>query len=476
MTRYENYIMEDSPFLLYEKLTKGSKTKISNTNIKLLTLTNRKDDESNKDNLFRTAQRIADICKVSGIEQYTVFAESAYILREGERITIHNFDDPKGFDIDKDDTVAIIRGSIGRYLTSLNLVSQLERIGIFCVNTRETIEVCSDKYRTMLKIVDSGLPSPKTALVQSMDTLKYALEVVDNKFPLIVKTLKGSKGVGVFFVESLRSLNSILQTIWKINEDEELLLQQYIDIPYDLRVHILGDKVIASMKRFIIEDDFRSNFSLGGKVEPTTISKEEEEICVLAAKAVGATWAAVDLVKDKKGNPYIIEVNSSPGTEGIEKAIKKDLVGMVIDYVTKEENWVKVSKECGFLEYIEIDGIGKFKAKFDTGNGSLCVLHSDKYEIDEKKQSVTWYQGENKYTHGYKTIKEVRVGGLRDYVEKRPVIELDIIFDGVIHKAVDITLDDRNDRTPVLINRRFMRKANIMINPAKKYLLSKEEE
>ena len=475
MSKFENYIYDESPFLLYEKLTKSSKIKKPNP-IRLLTLTNRKDDESDKDNLFRTAQRIQDIAKSNDIEHYTVFAESAYILRDDNgKVTVHNHDDPKGFEISRDDTVAIIRGSIGRYLSSLNLVSQMERIGIYCVNNRESLEVCSDKYRTMLKLVDAGLPSPKTALIQSIDTLEYALKVVDNKFPLIVKTLKGSKGVGVFFVESIKSLKSILQTIWKINEDEEMLLQQYIDIPFDIRVHVLGDDIIASMKRFVIEDDFRSNYSLGGKIEPIKITKEEEEISVLAAKAVGASWCAVDIVRNKKGEPFIIEVNSSPGTEGIEKATKEDLVSQVISYVIDEDNWDKVSKECGFIETIEIDGIGNFKAKFDTGNGSLCVLHSDKYEINEKKNTVTWHQGDKKYTHDYKKIKEVRVGGLRDYTEKRPVIELDIIFDGVVHKDVDVTLDDRNGRTPVLINRRFMRKANVAVNPGKRYLLSKED-
>jgi hypothetical protein len=135
-----------------------------------------------------------------------------------------------------------------------------------------------------------------------------------------------------------------------------------------------------------------------------------------------------------------------------------------------------VAKECGYIDTVEIDGIGEFKAKFDTGNGSLCVLHADKYDIDEKNNMVTWSNNGKSYKYSYKTIKEVHVGGLRNHTENRPVIELDITFDGVIHKAVDVTLDNRADRTPVLINRRFIRKGNLTINPAKKYILSKELE
>jgi len=473
--RFDNFVTESSPHSLYEKILYEKKTP-PKSNISLLTLTNRKDDESKDNDLFRTAQRIDDICKKKNVPHYTVFAESAHILRESELHIIHNYDDKEGFKINSDNTVAIIRGSVGRYKSTMDLISQLERMGVFCINNRSTLEICSDKYRTMLSIVDSNLPTPKTSLIQDMNTLQYALEVVGDSFPLVVKTLTGSKGIGVFYVESLKSLNSILQMIWKINEDEELLIQQYIEIPFDIRVHVLGDEIIASMKRYVLENDFRSNFSLGGKVEKIKITKEEEEMCILASKAVGATWAAVDIVRDSKGNPFIIEVNSSPGTEGIEKSTKINLVGIVVDYALNSDNWVRVSKECGFRETIKIKGIGNFEAKFDTGNGSLCVLHSDKYEINEKKKIVVWHQGEKKYTNNYKEIKNVKVGGLRDYTEKRPVINVDISFDGILYKEVDIVLDDRKGRSPVLINRMFMRKANLMVNPSKRYVLSKEEK
>jgi len=478
--RLDDYIEDNSSLpdtysrLKYNK-KKGINEGVSN-NVNVIVLTNRR-DEASDNKLFRTAKRIEEICSSKKIKCYTVFAENAHIIRnDDETRTIHNAGDNKGFEIDSDKTVAIIRGSVSRYMSTLDLVSQIEKANICCINSRNTIETCSDKYRTVLRLADSAIPSPKTSLVQDIETLEYSFDVVGSNFPVIVKTLTGSKGVGVFYAESWKSLKSVLQAIWKINEDEELLLQQYIESEYDLRVHILGNEVVASMKRHVLKNDFRSNFSLGSKVESIKISKELADIAIRSAKIVGAQWAGVDIMLDKKGNPYIIEINSSPGTEGIEKATKKNIVEMVIDYAIDKDNWVKTAFECGFRETVEIVGVGERVAKFDTGNASLCVMHSNEYTIDEKKKIVKWTNNGKTYTNDYKTIKDVHVGGLRDYTEERPVIELDVIFDGVVYKEIDFALDDRTGRSEILLNRKFMRKSCVMVNPSKVFVVTTKPE
>jgi len=467
--KFREFLIEEESL----KKIKSKKVKIKTQNNAIpdiIVLTNRKiENDDNK--LFRTAERIKEICNKRKINCYIVFVEDAHIIKHSDGYhTIHNYNDDKGFPIIYGQTVAIIRGSIGKYRSTMDLVSQLEKIGIFCINHRETMETCSDKYRTILKLADSGLPSPKTALLQSEDTIDLAIESVGGKFPLIVKTLTGSKGIGVLFTESLRSLKSFLQMVWKINPDEELILQQFIETDHDLRVHVLGDEVIAAMKRYVIPGDFRSNFSLGGKVEEVKLNIEEEELCIKAAKAVRASWAGVDFLKDKKGNIYIIEINSSPGTTGIEKATNENIVSMVVDFAINRDNWSLKAQECGWIEMLEIDGVGEFKAKFDTGNGSLCVLHADKYKIDKK--IVQWKIGKNSFRVPLKEFKNIHVGGLRDFTERRPVIELDIIFDGILYSKIDFTLDDRSGRTPILLNRKFLRKANVMVNPREKYLIT----
>lgn len=471
MNRFKDFLSEQDSSI--EKIKKKDvEVRPDGATPDIIVLTNRK-IEKDDNKLFRTAERIKELCEKRDINCYIVFVEDAHILRhEDDYHTIHNHDDEEGFPVVFGQTVAIIRGSIARFRSTMDLISQLEKIGIFCVNFRETMELCGDKYRTILRLAESGLPAPKTALLQGEETIDFAFESIGGKFPLIIKMLAGSKGVGVFYAESWKSLKGFLQMIWKINPEEELLMQQFIDTDHDVRVHVLGDEVIAAMKRYVIPGDFRSNFSLGGKVEATTLTEEEMEMCIMAAKSVRATWAGVDYLQDKDGNYYIIEINSSPGTTGIEKATNEDVVNMVIDHVIDRDNWKLKAQECGWIEMLEINDIGDIKAKFDTGNGSLCVLHADNFVIDNGV--VRWNYGEKSYEKPIKTIKEVHVGGLRDYIEERPVIEIDVTFDGVVYKEVDFTLDDRTGRIPVLINRRFMRKANLMVNPREKYLLTRK--
>ena len=126
--------------------------------------------------------------------------------------------------------------------------------------------------------------------------------------------------------------------------------------------------------------------------------KETKEICIKAAKAVGAIWAGVDLIfskTDKK--PYFLEINSSPGTFGIEKASKKDIVGKVMDYLADKKNWIKVSQVCGFQEVVDIDKIGEVVCKLDTGNGATCALHAQEINIDEDKKTVSWHSDGTKF-------------------------------------------------------------------------------
>ena len=144
-----------------------------------------------------------------------------------------------------------------------------------------------------------------------------------------METLEGSKGVGVLFVESERQIESLVQLLSHQNEDIDLLIQEYIKTDGDVRVIVLGGKIIASMKREVIKGDFRSNVSQGAKAEEYSLTELEIEQSLLAAKAIDGSWTAVDFIPSKKPEtipPYILEVNHSPGTTGIEKATSKNVV------------------------------------------------------------------------------------------------------------------------------------------------------
>ena len=425
--------------------------------------------EPDNNKLFHTAQRVTDEAKKSGHEVYVVKVEGA-IVSYDNGYKIFNADDEVGFEIDND-TVAIVRGSVRLKKSYLDLLSQLEKIGVCMVNSRETVEISADKYRTYLKLQDYGLTQPKTVLIPNADTLQESLESLDSKFPIIMKTLEGSKGVGVLFIESERQIESLVQLLYNQNEDVDLLIQEYIKTDGDIRVIVLGGKVIASMKRDVVEGDFRSNVSQGAKVKEYELTDLEIEQCLLAAKAIDGSWVAVDFIPSKNPKtepPYILEVNHSPGTEGIEKATGDNIVKKVIDFYSNPDNRYAVPTQCGWEEIVTVKPFGDLVAKFDTGNALYPVLHAE--DIEVKGNKIT-------FTNGEKTITTKLVG---DYVsmtgggkDERYLIELEFEFAGSSYGKITFGLDNRDAfNTDVLLNRKTMRMLNVMVNPRRKYIVT----
>ena len=425
--------------------------------------------EPDNNKLFHTAQRVTDEAKKSGHEVYVVKVEGAIITYDNG-YKIFNADDEVGFVIDND-TVAIVRGSVRLKKSYLDLLSQLEKIGVCMVNSRETVEISADKYRTYLKLQDYGLTQPKTVLIPNADTLQQSLESLDSKFPIIMKTLEGSKGVGVLFIESERQIESLVQLLYNQNEDVDLLIQEYIKTDGDIRVIVLGGKVIASMKRDVVEGDFRSNVSQGAKVKEYELTDLELEQCLLAAKAIDGSWVAVDFIPSKNPKtepPYILEVNHSPGTEGIEKATGNNIVKKVVDFYSNPKNRYAVPSQCGWEEIVTVKPFGDLVAKFDTGNALYPVLHAE--DIEVKGNKIT-------FTNGEKTITTKLVG---DYVsttgggkDERYLIELEFEFAGSSYGKITFGLDNRDAfNTDVLLNRKTMRMLNVMVNPRRKYIVT----
>lgn len=419
--------------------------------------------------LHRTARRFVDEAKRAGHDIYIVQVEGAIITYDNG-YKIFNSDDKDGFEIDKE-TVAIVRGSVRLKKSYLDLLSQLEKIGVCMVNSRETVEISADKYRTYLKLQDSGLTQPKTVLIPNEDTWRDALESLDSKFPIIMKTLEGAKGVGVLFIESERQIESLVQLLYSQNENVDLLIQEYIKTDGDIRVIILGGKVIASMKRDVVEGDFRSNVSQGAKVREYSLTNLEVEQCLLAAKAIDGSWTAVDFIPSKNPKtepPYILEVNHSPGTEGIEEASGKNIVGQVIDFYANPDNRYSVPTQCGWEEIVTVKPFGDLTTKFDTGNSVLSVLHAEDINIKGKKITFT-LNGKTITTNLLKTY-DVETGAGKD---KRPVVELDIEFAGSLYKKVMFGLNDRSEMsTDVLLNRFTMNRLNVMVNPQRKFVIT----
>tara|TARA_B100001250_G_C19782204_1_gene782376 strand:+ start:49 stop:1431 length:1383 start_codon:yes stop_codon:yes gene_type:complete len=439
-----------------------------NGKYKLLVIT----DEPEKAKTFHTADRLREEAEKLGWKYYLYKLTGGYTTSPEGALRLHNKDDDKGFEVSGADTVAVIRGSVTRKDSWMDIVSLLEKHSVCVVNSRETISVCADKYRTSLRLADYGVKQPVTHLINDPENSEQAFENLNTQYPIILKTLRGSKGVGVLFVESSKALDSIVQLIHKQDEDADLLLQEYIKTDYDARVLVLGGKVLSTMKRPVIEGDFRSNVSQGSKPEKLELTELEIEESLKAAKAVNGLWTAVDFIPSKnrtKEPPFIIEVNSSPGTEGMEEATGRNISKEILEFFANKKNWVKVPSECGYKEIVTIKPFGEIIAKFDTGNSGMSVIHADKMQVKDKK--VTWTLLGKTITSDIIRKEEISVGGLRDYDEDRYVIKLNVEFLSGIYET-EFTLDDREDRTPILFDREFMSRANVMVSPDRKYVVT----
>ena len=417
-----------------------------------------------------TAKRMKEEADKINYPVYVVPMDGTYTKFENGVRTIHEADDDKGFEINVNDTVIFVRGTPERD-SWLDLITQLEKAGYCVVNSRDCTELASDKYRTYLRLQDFGLTQPKTVLIPNKDSIEKSFENLGTKFPIILKTLRGSKGVGVLFIESERALNSIVQLLFKQDSSSDLLIQEYKKTDFDVRVLVLGGKIIATMQRDVLEGDFRSNYSQGAKVKTYKLSELEIEQCLLAAKAIGGLFTAVDFIPSenpKKDPPFILEVNSSPGTEGIEEANKKNIVKELIEHFNNPKLRYTVPTECGWEEVVTVGSFGELTAKFDTGNYKYPVLHAENIEVNGKK--IT-------FTNNDKTITTKLLGTYTSVTgggeDERYVVELDFEFSGTIFEKVEFGLDDRERMgTDVLLNRDMMRKLNVMVNPQRKYIVT----
>lgn len=448
----------------------------------ILILTSSTDSKNRKTKKNPTVVKIENWCKKNDIECYTAFADTAVIKKYNDgNIKIYNVGDKEGHVIDRDKTFIIARRGVMFHRYSLNLMTRLERYRFCFLNERLSIEACEDKYRTALKLEEAKLPTPETCLVPTEDMIDLAHSEVGGQFPVVVKTLNGTQGKGVFIINEYKSLKSTLQAMWSIGDGVELMFQKYIKSDYDVRIHVLGDDVIAAMRRDVVENDFRSNVHLGGQTKKYNPPKEIKELAIKAAKAVKCKWAGVDIMFDKKGNPYVLEVNASPGTDGIEELTKINIVDKVMEFCKNTINWNRPSQEIGVVETIEIEGIGELHARFDTGNNANSSS-LDAQDVSIKGDTISWTTNGNKMKS--KIIKNVRmksnVGSDIDTdneENRRPVVSLNITFEGVSYDNVLFNLNDRSHKTtPVLINKEFMIRSGSVINPSRIYSVTSKPE
>jgi RimK family alpha-L-glutamate ligase len=316
-----------------------------------------------------TTDKIMKICENRGVKCIIIDTEKGSIQKTSKGTFLISSRGGKQQEIYLDRTIVLTRRSAIKNNAAKGFFKKMEDLGFPCVNSYDSVNICENKLETTRKLQLSKIPVPRTSLISSEADIDKAIEEVGGQYPVVCKFLSGTKGIGVFMIDSRPSMVSTLQAIWHLSPETEIVLQEKIDADYDLRIHVIAEsdgmagreyKVIAAMKRIKIEGDFRTNFSLGGDTETVDLSEEIERIAIESARATGCLWCGVDIIV-QKGNggvgeekPYVLEVNASPGTTGIEKTTNTPVTDIVLDFLLDRKNWVKPKKITGFREMITI--------------------------------------------------------------------------------------------------------------------------
>ncbi len=216
----------------------------------------------------------------------------------------------------------------------LAVLRQFEQMGVWPLNESVAIGRSRDKLRSMQLLASIGIGLPVTAFAHDPKETDEVLELVGGA-PVVIKLLEGTQGIGVVLGETNKSAKSIIEAFRGANVN--ILVQEFIKEAgsTDIRVLVIGGKVVAAMQRKGAEGDFRSNLHRGGSAKPIKITAEERSTAVRAAKRMGLNVCGVDFLRSNHG-PVVMEVNSSPGIEGIEKATSIDIADKIIRFI--EEN------------------------------------------------------------------------------------------------------------------------------------------
>ena len=222
------------------------------------------------------------------------------------------------------------------------VLRHLETMGIYTLNESIAIARSRDKFRSLQLLARKGIPMPLSSFAQSPDNTADLIRMVGGA-PLVIKLLEGTQGKGVVLADSHQSAVSIINAFKEMGAN--ILVQEFIQesCGTDIRCLVIGDKVVAAIKRQAKDGEFRANVHQGGTALKVKLSPQERTIAIAAAKAMGLTVAGVDLLRSNHG-PLVLEINSSPGLEGIEKATQINIAGKIIQYIEKHAKATSVNK------------------------------------------------------------------------------------------------------------------------------------
>jgi len=282
---------------------------------------------SRNKNLYST-RRLVEAGELAGHEMHVIDTLRCYMSMASHKPEIHY----RGQVLENFDAVIPrIGASVTFYGTAV--LRQFEMMGVFPLNESVAITRSRDKLRSLQLLARKGIGMPVTGFANAPDDIPDLINMVGGA-PLVIKLLQGTQGIGVVLAETRQAAESVIEAFMGLSAN--IMVQEYIHEAggADIRCFVVDGKVVAAMKRQGKEGEFRSNLHRGGNASLVRITPEERATATHAAKVMGLNVAGVDILRSERG-PLVLEVNSSPGLEGIEGATGKDVAGLIIKFAER---------------------------------------------------------------------------------------------------------------------------------------------
>lgn len=370
-------------------------------------------------------------------------------------------------------TVIIPRLNEYHTLIKLGILTRFQKQGAYMLNTPESMELCNDKLMTQIILNSAGIKTPYSVMIQGLDEIEKVVTTLEEdkkiKYPFVIKTFRGTHGIGVMKVDSRSSLVSVAQLLSK--EGIDFMLQEFCEHERSARIIMLGKDMLAANLRGQPKDkdEFRTNSHLGSETEVYEPTEDEMAVARRIVELFGCNFCAVDYLITKDKQIIVLEVNGSPGLENIQKDYPdKNLAELIIKYVTEDSGEAKETtvvqteptvepevaevpgKAINETEIVSINRIvNDVEARIDTG-ATFCSLHVDKIEVDG--ESVKFTRGD--ITYKVPVFKTARIRNAASGTEERPIVKLDLTMRDTRLNQIEFTLNDRsNMKYEVLIGR-----------------------
>jgi RimK family alpha-L-glutamate ligase len=479
--------------------------KVDNIFKHIVVFTNSRERKDNKtlDNIYEAIDNLKK-AKCDIIPELHVFVAAKVDCDDDER-EIKIEDDENEFTIKEHsntDTLIISRLGVQGEDECEHIVELLQDRGFLVLNPIRYAQLASNKYDTACLLQKAEIPQPNFCLMTKEilnDEKLYnqALKEVNKKYDpkgendeisVVVKILDGHGGTGVFLIKCDK-LMAVLQAIFAIDPERQLIIQSKEESDGgDIRVHVLTlrDKqvILGAMKRVKLGKDFRSNVSLGAEAEPVKLTKEQEEIALKCAKVSRLPWCAVDIMplvkgsNKKLGDNVVLELNASPGTDGISEVLGVNFVNVMLSELTNPSQFLIQRKVAGYREAVEItfkDGVTKtYLGKLDTGNGSIAsVVEVGDYKVNGDKISFSVDGKQLEFDIVEKSNPKVGTE-----THERYVIKVDCVKIG-LRQMKDVkfaVIKSREKSTNVLINRELLSFLSYTVASDETHILTDEIE